>query len=313
MKQYSSLKEIRDIEQTVVALGNFDGVHKGHQELIRRAVNSAIDAGLKSAVFTFSNHPKNVLAGRTVVKNILYFDEKARILANLGVDYLISVDFDQTIRNMDAEDFIRTILVEKLRMKEAYCGFNYRFGYRGLGNPEILMRVGLAEGFGIHILEPYMVRGMVVSSTAIRNHISNGDVDQCLSLMGHYYSVRGTVVEGKRLGKSIGFPTSNIDLDESMVTPANGVYITYCNYNGIKYPSVTNVGVRPSLPDSNGARNVETHIFNFNKDIYGKEIRVEFLERIREEVKFDYMEHLVAQIKQDCLTAAAYHGIISRQ
>lgn len=313
MKQFTSLDEIRHLEETVVALGNFDGVHKGHQELIRRAVNSAMVAGLKSAVFTFSNHPKNVLAQKTVVKNILYFEEKAKMLADLGVDYLISVDFDKNIQEMEAEDFIREILVKKLHMREAYCGFNYRFGNQGHGSPETLMRVGLELGFGLHILEPYMVRGMIVSSTTIRNYISNGDVDQCLSLMGHYYSVQGTVVEGKRLGKSIGFPTSNINLDESMVTPANGVYITYCNYNGIKYPSVTNVGVRPTLINDDGRKNVETHIFNFNKDIYGKEIRVEFLERIREEVKFDYMEDLVAQIKLDCLTAAAYHGIINRQ
>ncbi|NLY71513.1 MAG: bifunctional riboflavin kinase/FMN adenylyltransferase, partial [Clostridiales bacterium] len=187
MRYFESLEEIKDIEETVVALGNFDGVHKGHQELIRRAVNSAIAANLKSAVFTFSNHPKNVLAKKTVVKNILYWDEKYEILKNLGVDYLVSIPFDEKIQKMKPKQFIKEILIKSLRMKEAYCGFNYRFGYKGEGNPEILMKVGMKEGFGIHVLEPYMVQGQIVSSTLIRNYIANGEVDKCLSLMGHYY------------------------------------------------------------------------------------------------------------------------------
>lgn len=312
MKQYSKLEEIDYREDTVVALGNFDGVHKGHQELIRRAVNNAVSAHMKSAVFTFNNHPKNVLAGEPLVKNILYWDEKAKIFSDLGVDYLISIDFDHKIKTMEPEAFIKEILLKSLHMKEAYCGFNYRFGMKGAGNPEVLMKTGLAEGFGIHVLEPYMVRGQIVSSTTIRTAIAKGDVDRCLPLMGHYYSIRGKVVLGNRLGRSIGFPTSNITLDNEMVTPANGVYITYCNYNGIRYPSVTNVGVKPTLESVDLLKNVETHIFDFNKEIYGKEIRVEFIKKIREEIKFDTIDELANQIKIDCLTAAAYHGNINR-
>ena len=312
MIQFNRIEEIREIEETVVALGNFDGVHKGHQELIRRAVNSAISANLKSAVFTFSNHPKNVLAGKRIVKNILYWDDKSKMLADLGVDYLISVQFDQSMQNMCPEDFIRNVLVKKLHMREAYCGFNYRFGHLGEGSPEVLMHVGLAEGFGIHVLEPYMVRGKVVSSTAIRQYIARGEVDKCLAMMGNYYSIRGTVIPGNRLGRQIGFPTSNIMLDEEMVTPANGVYITYCNYEGIRYPGVTNVGCKPTIGSGKKISNVETHIFHFNKEIYGRQIRVEFLERIREEMKFSSVEALSDQIRRDCLTAASYHGIMNR-
>ena len=174
------------------------------------------------------------------------------------------------------------------------------------------MHIGRKEGFGIHVLEPYMVRGQIVSSTVIRNCIAKGEVDQCLPLMGRYYSTRGTVIMGNRLGRTIGFPTSNITIDEEMVTPSNGVYITYCSYNSIRYPSVTNVGVKPTIENSDGAKNMETHIFDFNKDIYGKEIRVEFLEKIREEKRFESMEELAAQIKKDCLTAGIYHGIMNR-
>ena len=309
---YYSLDEIEQIEETVVALGNFDGVHKGHQELIRRAVNDAVSANLKSAVFTFSNHPRNVLAGKPVIKNILYSDDKIKLLEDLGVDYVISVDFDEKIRNMEAKDFILEILKKKLHMREAYCGFNFHFGHKGNGAPETLMHIGRKEGFGIHVLEPYMVRGQIVSSTVIRNCIAKGEVDQCLMLMGRYYSTRGMVVMGNRLGRTIGFPTSNITIDEEMVTPSNGVYITYCSYNSIRYPSVTNVGVKPTIDDSNGVKNMETHIFDFNKDIYGKQIRVEFLEKIREEKRFENMDELAAQIKKDCLTAGIYHGIMNR-
>ena len=311
MKLFTSFEQIDKLPESVIALGNFDGVHKGHQELIRRTVNSAIGTNLKSAVFTFSNHPKNLLAGKPVVKNILYWDEKVRILGDLGVDYVVTVPFDETIRDMEPDQFIMDLLVKKLHMKEAYCGFNYRFGRKGAGTPETLMKLGLSNGFGIHILEPYMVRAQVVSSTIIRNYIANGDVDQCLSYMGHYYSLRGTVIMGNRFGRTLGFPTLNITIDEEMVSPSDGVYVTYCNYNGIKYPSVTNVGVRPTVCNT-CARNMETHIFNFNKEIYGKEIRVEFLERIRPEISFESVEELAVRIKQDCLTAANYHGIINR-
>lgn len=311
MKLFTDLEQIDKLESSVIALGNFDGVHKGHQELIRRTVNSAMGTNLKSAVFTFSNHPKNVLAGKQVVKNILYWDEKVKMLGELGVDYIVSVPFTESIRDMDPERFILELLVARLNMKEAYCGFNYRFGLDGAGTPETLMRVGLSHGFGIHILEPYLVVGQVVSSTLIRNYIENGDVGQCLSLMGHYYSTRGTVIEGNRFGRTLGFPTLNVSIDDEMVSPANGVYVTYCNYNGIKYPSITNVGMRPTVSDS-AARNMETHIFDFNKEIYGHEIRVEFLERLRPEKTFRSVEELAVQIKQDCLTAAAYHGIMSR-
>ncbi|HZK01585.1 MAG TPA: bifunctional riboflavin kinase/FAD synthetase [Anaerovoracaceae bacterium] len=311
MRLFTDLNQVVDMENSVIAFGNFDGVHKGHQELIRRTINCAVSTKLKSVVFTFSNHPKNILAEKLVVKNILPFDEKIKIIKELGIDYIVTVPFDDTIRYMKPEHFIVDILVKKLKMKEAYCGFNYRFGLNGTGTPETLMRVGLAKGFGIHILEPYMVHGEVVSSTLIRRYIQDGHVNRCLSLMGHHYSTQGVVMKGNRFGRTLGFPTLNITIDEDMINPANGVYVTYCNYNGIRYPSITNVGKRPTVCDSE-ARNIETHIFNFDKEIYGKEIRVEFLERLRPEMAFENVEALAMQIKDDCLTAAGYHGIISR-
>ncbi|MGN0711954.1 MAG: bifunctional riboflavin kinase/FAD synthetase [Anaerovoracaceae bacterium] len=302
---FNSLDEIENVESTVVALGNFDGVHKGHQALIERTVKTARNEGLKSAVFTFANHPKNVNAGELVVKNILYFDEKAKIIENLGVDYLFNIPFDTNIKNMEPVDFIDKILIGKFKMKQAYCGFNYRFGYKAAGTPEVLMHEGIRKGFGIHVLEPFKIDGNLVSSTFIRELIAEGRVDLCEKYMGHNYTIGGEVVVGNKIGRTIGFPTSNLIIDESMVTPSNGVYVTYCIYNGQKYPSITNVGVKPTIGECK--KNIETHIFNFNRELYGKKIRVEFLEKTRDEKKFESVEELSKQITKDCIMARAYH------
>lgn len=308
MKIFHTLEEIQNIEETVVALGNFDGVHRGHQELIKRTVSSAKMAGLKSAVFTFQNHPKNVLAGKSVIKNILYQEDKAEIIASLGVDYLFSLNFNEQIRNLTAEGFIETLLVGAFRMKEAYCGFNYHFGLHASGSPETLMHAGLKDGFGIHVLEPFLIDGQLVSSTLIRGLIEEGDMKECAKYLGRAYSMGGEVVVGNQLGRTIGFPTCNILIDESMVTPDHGVYITCCHYEGTAYPSVTNVGIKPTVGD--GKKTVETHIFHFSDILYGKEIRIEFLEKIRPEKKFANMEELSLQIKKDCMEASHYHGLV---
>ncbi len=305
MKVYNSLEEIKDIEATVVALGNFDGVHKGHRELIRRCTEAAKTAGIKAAVFTFSNHPRNVMKTGAEVKNIIYASDKAEIMRELGVDYLFNIPFTDEIRTMEPESFVNELLISKFNMREAYCGFNYRFGFKGAGTPEILMHMGIEKGFGVHVLSPVTIDGNVVSSTFIRNLIETGRVDECKKYMGRCYSVEGEVVFGNRLGKSIGFPTSNLNIDPGMVSPPNGVYITTCEYNGKVYPSVTNVGNKPTI--GKFVRNVETHIFNFDEELYGKVIRVNFIEKIRDEFKFESVDALSKQITSDCITAKAYH------
>lgn len=305
MKIFNSLEEVKNIEPTVIALGNFDGVHKGHQQIINRTVKSAEAAGLKSAVFTFSNHTRTLLKNVPSVKNILYADEKANIIDSMGIDYLFNIPFTQEILHMSPESFIDDILIDKFMIKEAYCGFNYHFGYKASGTPEILMKEGLKKGFGIHVQEPYKINDIVVSSTYIRGLIEEGKMEECAEFMGRLYSIGGEVVVGNKLGRTIGFPTSNIMIDESMASPSNGVYITYCNYNGVKYPSITNVGVKPTI--GTYKKNVETHIFNFDKELYGKNIKVEFVKKTRPEMKFESVDHLKKQIKSDCIMVKAYH------
>ncbi|MBK5253282.1 MAG: bifunctional riboflavin kinase/FAD synthetase [Peptostreptococcaceae bacterium] len=305
MKIFNSIDQIENIDESIIALGNFDGVHLGHQKLIFRAVRNAKSAGRKSAVFTFSNHPRNYLGKGETVKSILYPNEKARILRELGVDYLYNIEFNEEIMNTDSVAFIDDILIDKMNMKEAVCGFNYRFGKFALGTPEVLMREGIVKGYGIHILEPVKIEGEIVSSTLIRNLIESGEMVRCKKFMGRNYVIGGKVVVGNKLGRTLGFPTSNITVDKNMVTPPNGVYVTICHHNGIDYPSITNVGVKPTI--GNYKKNVETHIFNFDSILYNKEIRVEFLEKMRDEAKFDSIDELSKQITKDCILAEAYH------
>lgn len=307
MKTFNSIEEIRDIEPCCIALGNFDGVHAGHQALILKAVEKAKQRNMKSGVFSFSSHPKNLFAGRNIVKNIIYQEEKAALIEKLGVDYLFNVPFTRMICQMEPVEFIDELLVDRMQMKEAFCGFNYRFGYKAAGNPGILRGEGKKKGFHVYEIPPVIIDGDVVSSTLIRGLIKAGEMEECEKYLGRRYSIGGEVVVGNKLGRTIGFPTSNIMIDETMVTPPNGVYITYCVYNGHKFPGVTNVGVKPTV--GTFKKNMETHIFNFDKELYGKQIRVEFLKMTRDEVKFGSMEELAAQIVRDCEEAKAYHGI----
>ncbi|MDD6881432.1 MAG: bifunctional riboflavin kinase/FAD synthetase [Firmicutes bacterium] len=307
MKIFYTLDEISNIEPTALALGNFDGIHKGHQELISKAVRAAKRHGIKSAVFTFSNHPRNSIAGQKPVKNILSREEKAALIENMGIDYLFDIEFTEDIQTMTAEAFIKDLLLGKFNAAETFCGFNYRFGYKAAGNVKMLKAYAKELGFTANEMHPVTVDGEVVSSTLIRGLIKSGEVDECYKYLGRNYDIGGEVVVGNRLGKSIGFPTSNIQIDESMVTPPNGVYITYCIYNGTKYPSITNVGVKPTIGEYK--KNMETHIFNFDKELYGKHIKVEFLKMTRDEVKFGSVEELSQQIAKDCQQAKEYHGL----
>ena len=306
MKTFDTLENIEGIQPCCVALGNFDGVHLGHQRLIRETVEKAKKLGIRSGVFTFSSHPKNMLPGQKV-KNILYNDEKAEIIESLGVDYLFNIKFTKEIMMMSPTDFIDRLLIGKMNLREAFCGFNYHFGFKALGNPELLRNEGKKKAFNVNEMEPFEIDGKVVSSTLVRELIKKGDMIECTKFLGRNYEIKAEVVVGNKLGRTLGFPTSNLMIDNNMVSPPNGVYVTYCTYNGKKYDSITNVGVKPTIGVY--TKNVETHIFDFDKEIYGKNIIVEFIEKTRDEKKFDSVQALSAQVIQDCMDAKKYHGI----
>lgn len=302
---FRNLEEIRNIEKTAVALGSFDGIHKGHQVLISRAVETAAAKGIRSAVFTFSDHPRNIIAGENVVRNIIYEDEKIEILEKMGVDYLFSISFEE-IMKYSPQEFVDKLLVDKFLIDTAVCGFNFTFGYKAAGTADILKE--MAKGrFNVSVVDPVMVEDQVVSSTLIREKIMAGDVEAVPKLLGRAFTIRGIVIHGNEIGRTIGFPTCNIVVDETMASLPNGVYMTYCYVKGVKHCSITNVGNKPTV--GSHAKNIETNIFDFDEDIYGERITVEFIRKIRDEKKFESLDALTAQIHSDSVLVKSYHGM----
>ena len=306
MRIFRSIKELNNCSECVCALGNFDGIHKGHQKLIESAVSIAKSKALRSAVFTFTDHPLNVMSGHTITKNILSFDDKAKILEDMGVDYLFSFDFED-YRTMSPEDFAKNLLAEGLNIKHAVCGFNYSFGYKAMGHNEDLIEFGKKYGFETTVIEPVQIDGLTVSSTLIRACIEKGDLESYLNYTGRLYAIYGKVIEGEHNGRKMGFPTVNLNLDASMALPANGVYTTKTIIDEKVYASVTNVGNKPTIGDFD--KNAETHIFDFQENIYGKPLMVQFIKMQRNEQKFENMDALAVQIEKDCMEAKKYHEI----
>lgn len=304
---FRSKEEIKGIDETSTALGNFDGIHLGHQALISQAVQQARNRGLKSAVFTFSNHPKNVISNTNMVKNIIYFDEKVEILEKMGVDYLFCLNYTTEFGAMTPLQFASDLLVNTFRARHVVCGFNYRYGYKAQGTAQLLEEQGRELGFDVSVMEPVAIDGSIVSSTLIRGLIAQGEMEECCRYLGRSYDIGGTVIEGNHIGRTIGFPTCNITVDESMVTPANGVYVSRCRVDGKVYPAITNVGSKPTI--GMYQKNVETHLFDFKGDLYGREIRVEFLKKLRDERKFENVEALAQEIQRNCVTARQYHSL----
>ncbi|MDD4444266.1 MAG: bifunctional riboflavin kinase/FAD synthetase [Eubacteriales bacterium] len=305
MKVFRNRNELKNLKPSAIALGNFDGIHKGHQTLIGACIESAKSLDLVSSVFTFSNHPTNVIAGETVIRNIITFDEKAHILEKMGIDCLFSFAFDQSIRTSTPDDFCRDLLFGALKMKEAFCGFNYHFGYKAKGNPDTLRQIGTELGYGVTVLPPVEIEGEVVSSTLIRKAVDEGNLDRYRLFTGRRYALVGHVIEGRRFGRTLGFPTINLALDLSMALPPNGVYLTRTIVERKHYDSITNVGQKPTV--GLFAKNAETHIFDFDRDIYGMDVRVQFIELLREERTFSSIEQLTVQIENDCITARRLH------
>ncbi|MDR1247594.1 MAG: bifunctional riboflavin kinase/FAD synthetase [Clostridiales Family XIII bacterium] len=306
MITFVQFDDIRSIEKSAVAMGNFDGMHKGHIELVRRTVAGAARNGIKSAVFTFSNHSKNALAGKRIVRNIQYPNDKAAMIGALGVDYLFSVPFTERIQHMSKETFVEELLLGTFNMAEAFCGFNFRYGYKAEGDAESMRAAGALFGFPVHVLNAVRVDGQTVSSSLIRKLIAEGRMEECERFSGRNYFVEGVVSEGNRIGRTFGFPTLNINTDDVMAVPAHGVYVTECAVANGNYASVTNVGVRPTI-DGAGTRIVETHLLDFSGDLYGRTVRVVFLKKIRDERRFANIELLARQIEKDCSDARKYH------
>ena len=278
-----------------IALGFFDGVHTAHQKIIEAAVKKAEEENLTPIVLTFDRMPKNVLLGKKI-KQLTTTEEKRSIVEKMGARLCTLCATDE-IFSMTAEAFAQKILKEKFGAKHVFCGYNYRFGFGGEGDGNVLSLLGEKYGFTAKTIPCLTDGGSEISSERIRALIKSGDVSTAKRLLGRPYFITGEVTAGKRLGQSIGFPTANIAVQDEKIVPQNGVYTAKAVIGSEKYQAVTNVGTNPTVGTE--ALRTETYIINYNKNLYGKIITVEFEDFIRKEIKFNSLEELKSQIKKD--------------
>ena len=279
-----------------VALGSFDGLHYGHLSLVRKTVELAREKNGKSMVFTYKNHPKTIIKPDSVPKIIMDLDTKLEYLEEENVDIVILRSFTKEFMSMEAEDFIK-LLCEDYNVKGIVVGFNFRFGHKNLGDVELLKKLQDKYGYKLYIIDQYNYESEVISSTRIRKSLVEGNVSKATEMLSKPYLIKGKVIHGKKLGRTIGFPTANLEFSDKMVIPKKGVYYTNVIYGDEKFKGLTSVGNNPTV---NGTElTIETFILNFDKMIYGEEIKVYFVERIRDEVKFDSLDEMVNQIKKD--------------
>ena len=284
-------------ENIVIGLGNFDGVHIGHQKLIFDLVAMAKEINGTPSVFTFHPHPLAVLKPDRCPPQLLSQGYKQQLFARLGVEVLLTIPFNLKLAGLAPEDFVRTVLCEEIGARGVVVGYNYTFGHRGRGTPDLLKQLSQTYNYQLRVVQPVMVEGQPVSSTLIRNLIKMGDVFEASKFLGYYPFTEGDVVLGKQRGRTLGFPTANLEIDEELLMPANGVYSAMVYHNGYTYHGLVNIGIKPTFHGKK--RNIEVHLLDFSEDLYGKQIKVSFIRRIRGEKKFATPSDLIKQIEMD--------------
>lgn len=280
-----------------LALGYFDGVHKGHQAVIKSAVDFASQNGNKSAVITFKDHPCCFFRG-VCPKYILTREDRIKHIEALGVDYIYILDFNSRLCMLYAEDYLKNVLIDNFSPKSISTGFNHYFGAKKSGGVDLLTEKQVEYGYKYFEIPPQKILNNTISSTAIRNALAKGDIQNANEMLGYNFTISGKVVKGQQLGRKIGFRTANLLYPPELIDLPFGVYSVLVDYMGIQYKGITNFGIRPTVSNSHRC-SLETHILDFNKDIYGEEISVSFLKMIRAERKFNSLEDLKAQISID--------------
>ena len=292
----TSLEELEQINKSAVTIGKFDGLHKGHKALIEKTVDYAKKNNMKNVVFTFSNHPANFFESEKVRK-IITNKDKINTMKDLGVDIVINLPFDEFMTKISAIDFVEKILVKKLNAKKIYVGHDFTFARNKEGDAILLKALGGEYDFDVDIVKPIKINNIRVSSTYIRNLLAQGKVESVKEYLGSNYIVEGIVIEGKQIGRTMGFPTANLKFKENLILPRIGIYATKVYIGDKVYIGATNIGFNPTVRVEK--LSIETHILQFNEDIYGKNIKIEFLERIRDEKKFNSLDELKQQLKND--------------
>lgn len=286
-----------------VSIGAFDGVHRGHREIFRKLLDEARRAGVGSAVITFDPHPRVYLTPNSPPRILTSLDEKKAIFESLGIDHLIVLTFDGALASVEGEDFVREYLVKELRVKRIVVGYDFRLGRGRKGGAELLEEMGGRHGFETEFIGPLKWEGRPIKSTWIRDEIEAGRVGRAADLLDRFYSLSGTVERGDGRGRSLGAATANLSIDPTRLWPADGVYAVMVGRGGAVFPAVANVGRKPTFGGK--GRTLEAHILEFEGDLVGSAMTVHFVERLRDERKFENAAALARQIVRDIETAAA--------
>ncbi len=295
------------ISGTVATMGNFDGIHLGHQILVRNTVEESRRLGYPSTVLTFEPHPLKILAPERAPLLILSYEDKMDLLEGIGVDIVVAQRFDRDFASIAADDFVRRFLVDRLKVRKLWVGRDLRFGQGRKGGTEDLLRLAPGAGFEVSVLDPILLDGVRISSTRIRQLVEAGRVDEVRPMLGRYHFVSGRVVTGHRRGQTLGFPTANIAA-QTEVVPLNGIYATLIQLKSKQWLSVSSVGVNPTF--GGGSRTVESFILDFEGNLYGEGVKLSFVQRIRDEKNFVRVEDLIAEMHEDVKRAeAVFEGL----
>lgn len=302
MQPLDSLARLRLNRDVVLTIGVFDGVHLGHQHLIGGVVQRARAIGGLGVVLTFHPHPQLVLRPSLQPAYLNTLEERLTLIAGVGIDLTVTLHFTAETAQVTAREFV-TALCRAFRLVELQVGPDFALGHKRQGTFPVLRELGKELGFSVVAAEPWQAEGVVVSSTRIRELIKQGDVDHAARLLGRLCTVCGPVVMGAQRGRTLGFPTANLETDPEVLLPADGVYAVYAEVDGQSYPAVSNIGRRPSF--DNAPRTFEVHFLDFEGDLYGRQVTVRFAQRLREEVRFPDLGALAAQIRADVVRARA--------
>ncbi|ENA1807167.1 bifunctional riboflavin kinase/FAD synthetase [Flavobacterium psychrophilum] len=305
MKVFYSISDFKCEKKTVATLGTFDGVHLGHQKIISRLLNNTQNKHIESVVLTFSQHPRSVLQVESNIKLLNTNAEKIALLEKKGIDNLIIHPFDASFSELTGEDFVKNILVDQLNIKKIIIGYDHRFGKNRASDIHDLIYFGKKYHFDVEQISAKEIDEISISSTKIRKAIQDGNIKLANQYLGYNYLFAGNVIRGQQLGRTIGFPTANISIENTQkIIPKNGVYIVEGSWQGKNHQGMMNIGTKPTVDGKNTT--IEVHFFNLNEDLYNLEITISVCEFIRAEVKFNSIEELKRQLQQDKIISLDY-------
>lgn len=288
--------------QIGLTIGNFDGVHLGHQSLLKKIKEDCHSRGLKFVVATFVPHPQKILQPTKERFLISSYAQRRQLLETQGVDYLVEFAFTRDFSTLAPEEFLKQHLLSYPGLKEFYLGYDFAFGANKQGGHDLVSSYCLPRGIRVETQDKFENDGFLVSSSLIREKILGGELSSVHQLLGRAFALEGLVIKGEGRGKKIGFPTANIQVSEDLIVPQRGVYVTRTSYKGMTFNSITNVGHNPTFKDSTQIH-VETNLFDFESDIYGEMLEIQFLQKLRDEKKFPTVNDLVEQIRNDVISA----------